>query len=300
MLVLLLASCAPSARRDQAAGPLPDLQSPQIQLATAAPVIQRFDPPGTGARVTVTVPVTISNPNPFPLQIDRIDYSHALGDNSGLRTGEANVANLLLLAHATHQATLELTANLNRDTGLLTRTAQALTGSGLPFMVEGAVIYSSQSHPWQTTDSFSLTGVATARTAVLAPELSLVPEDTSVFFLPDSEGAVVRVVIRIHNPGSVGYLVHAKDLIVELDGQPVAGQDLQPTPVAAGQTAMAALTFMPTTGLLTPQTRELLSNALAGMPTELSLRGRAAWDVLGLDSFQEPAEMRLSAQLNGN
>lgn len=299
VLVSVLASCAPGAHSDRISSDrLPYLSAPQVSPGGQPARIDSFNPPGTGARVMVTVPVTITNPNDFPIQVQGVDFTHSLG-GAAAAAGARALVNQPLQAQGSHEFELLISRSLQRDAGLLTQVAGSFAGQGLTFDVDGQVTYSSQHHPWQSTTAFQLSGVAASVTAVVAPDLAVGATDSSVFSLEDGS-VVVRAVLSIRNPGSVGYLVHAKDLIAELAGLPVASQDLPPTPVPAGETVSVAVNFMPTAGLLTPQARTVLSDALAGAPVELLLRGPLAWDVLGLDSFQQPAGLQLHALLNGN
>ena len=299
VLAVLLAGCAPATRQDQsAADRLPELLPPQVSLSGERARIDSFNPPGTGASVLVTVPVTITNPNGFPIEVHSVEFSQRLAGSSD-QVGPRGLMNVLLPAASSRDFELRLSRSLRQDAELLTRIAQSFAGSSLTFDIEGTVAYSSQMHPWNTQEGFSLGGTAVAQTGVMTPELVVNVSESTIFHLAGSP-AVVRVVVNIHNPGTVGYLVHARELIVELAGEPVASQDLPPTPVAAGETTVVAVNFATTTGLLNRQARAVLSDALTGVPVELLVRGRVVWDVLGLDSFRQPDEMQLRAVLNGN
>ena len=297
VLVSVLAGCAPAARSDLTSSErLPYLNAVQVSQAAQPARIESFNPPGTGASVTVAVPVTVTNPNDFPVQIHGIEFSQSLGD-APAQAGRSGAANQTVQPSSSREFELILSRSLQQDPELLTRVAKAHAGGGLPFGVSGQVTYSSQYHPWHTTTGFQLNGLTSAGADIVRPEITVSAEDSSVFSLEDGS-VVVRAVLTIRNAGSVGYLVHAKDLIAEVGGLPVASQDLPPTPVPAGETVTAAVNFMPSAGLLTAQARTVLSDALAGRNVELVLRGPVAWDVLGLDSFQEPGVLEFSTVLN--
>lgn len=299
VLASVLASCAPGVRTDQTSSDrLPYLLAPQVSQTGQPARIERFNPPGTGASVTVTVPVIVTNPNDFPVLVHGLEFSQSLG-GAAAQIGPRGLINQQLQAHGSHGFELRFNRSLQQDPGLLGQVARSFAGQGLKFDIAGQLTYSSQQHPWNSTTGFELAGSAAATTGIVAPEITVSAADSSVFSLEDGS-VIVRVVVTIRNAGAAGYLVHGKDLIAELAGLPIAGQDLPPTPVPAGETVTVAVNFMPTAGLLTQQARTVLSDALTGATVELAVRGPVAWDVLGLDSFRQPGGMEFGTVLNSN
>lgn len=296
LIALVVTGCAPGAR--SGAGRVPDLLPPVLSLQPSAAAVSHFDPPGTGASVTVTVPVTVTNPNPFPLQIHGLGYTYTVGSTPATEeTGQVETR-LMLLPGGSQQVPLELSASLQADNRLLSEAAASFGSGALAWGVSGAVTYSSERHPWQSSVQFSRSGRAGAGSGVLAPEISLA-EPASIFSL-DGRSAVIRVVLSVHNPGPAGWLLHAKDLSLHLNGEPVAIQDLPPTPVAAGSDVRVVLTFSPVSALLSSTVRASLSDALAGQPASAVVSGDLAYDVLGLSSFTLPGGLYMSVPLQSH
>lgn len=296
LLALVLAGCAPGAR--SGSGRLPDLLPPVLSLEPSSATVSRFDPPGTGASLSVTVPLTVTNPNPFPLQVHGVGYVYTVGSTPTAEQSGQVETRLMLLPGGSQQVALELPASLQADNRLLSEAAASFQSGGLAWGVSGAVTYSSERHPWQSSVQFSRSGRTGAGTGVLAPEFSLA-DPASIFSL-DGTGAVIRVVLDVNNPGPAGWLLHAKDLMLQLNGEPVAIQDLPPTPVAAGSSARVVLTFSPVSALLSSTVRSGLSDALAGQPATALLSGDIAYDVLGLSSFALPGGLQLSVPLQSH
>ncbi len=298
-LLLTLAGCAPRASGDATSGRVPDLLPPALSLGAGAALVTSFDPPGAGARVLVSAPVTISNPNSFPLHLRSLDFSYTLGDSPEMAHGASVSDTFTLMPGGSREVELQLERSLVGDSELLQAVAASFSGADLEFGISLRSGYSSARHSWLSSRDYRLAGSARAGGGVELPVLTLLSPETSVYDVP-SGYPVVKVVLQVENPGAVGYLLHAKDLVLELDGQPVAELDLRPSPVAAFSTGQLALTFTPSAELLPLEARTALSDALAGDPTELAVRGQLALDVLGLGTFDMPAGLQLTTRLHAD
>lgn len=295
--VLVLASCAPRISQDGAGrGRLPDLQEPRFAVAAAGAVIDSFDPPGSGARVRVLVPVRIVNPNPFPVSVREMDLRFSLGAAAGQALSRSP-SDVTVPANSTFEYRIELNRGLRQDAELLRQVAATFSGEPLALRLTGSYRYSSELHPWQTAGQLDLSTTALAGGDVELPQLELVAAESSAFYV-SGDAPMVRVTVDVHNPGRVGYLLHAKDLLLLISGQEVALHDLSPTPVPARSSTRIALNFEPTPALLSQESRTALSDALAGARARLTVQGQFALDVLGLDSWFLPAGLQLDTVIH--
>lgn len=298
--LLLVAGCAPRMTQDGAVrGRLPELQPPVVAAVSSGAVINSFDPPGAGARLLVQVPVTISNPNPFGLTVSGAELRYRIGAGGSSQLLADSLSSLEVPANSTITHTFELNRGLRQDTDLLLQAAAAFSGEGLPVAIAGTYQFSSEHHPWLTGAQLNLTVRAGAAASVELPQLAVIASESSVYSLTD-DAPVVRVVIEARNPGGVGYLLHAKDVLLLLGGEPIAVHDLPPTPVPARSSTRVALNFEPVLPVLSPASRSALSDALAGAQTELALEGQFALDVLGLDTWLLPADLQLGAVIQAD
>ena len=131
------------------------------------------------------------------------------------------------------------------------------------------------------------------------PLLDLIADDSSIYSLSADE-PVISVRLAVVNPGAVGYLLHAKDLVLNVAGQPLATFDLLPSPVPAFGHTVLDLQFEPDPQLVGRLGRSVLSDALAGATTQLELTGQLAMDVLGMGTFQMPARLQLDAVIHAD
>lgn len=300
VIILTAAGCAPRLTPDSvASGRLPELQAPGFSAAVSGTLVSSFDPPGSGARLRVQLPVAIRNPNPFELTVRLSELSFRLGSGSEARPLPEATGWLTVPAGSTAWHTFELSQGLRQDAGLLRQAAAVYAGQRLPVILSGTFHYSSERHPWLTAGQFSVSALAGPDGTVELPELTIVAADSSAYFLPD-DSPVVRVIIEAVNPGSIGYLLHAKDLVLQLAGQAIAVHDLPPTPVPAGSSSRVALNFAPVPALLSPAGRTALSDALAGAAAELLIEGQLALDVLGLDTWLLPADQQLRSVIHAD
>ncbi len=295
--LLVLAGCAPRISQDGASrGRLPDLEAPQFAVAAAGAVIDSFNPPGSGARVRVLVPVQIVNPNPFPVTVRSMDLQFSLGAApEQALSGSPN--DVTVPANSAFELSLELSRGLRQDAELLRQVAATFSGEPMALSLSGSYRYSSELHPWQTAGQVSLTTSARAGGAVELPQLELMAAESSAFYVA-GDTPLVRVTIDVHNTGSVGYLLYAKDLLLRISGQEMALYDLPPTPVPARSSTRIALNFEPTPPLLSQASRTALSDALAGDRARLTVQGQFALDVLGLGSWLLPEGSQLDAVIH--
>lgn len=294
LMLLLIAACAPRAVSGSTGGRLPDLLAPEVSLPEQGATIVSFDPPGAGAQVNLKVTVAITNPNPFPLHLRNIDHSVDLGQGTGPITGSNSGATLSLLPGASSTVEILVNTSIDGDALLLQSVASAYRGVPLVFSAGLQVSYSSPHHSWLTVLDTIMSGSATPAGPLQQPIIELTGRVSSVHGVV-TDTALLQLQLDVFNPGSVGYLLHGKDLSLELEGLQMAVLDLPPTPVPANATVPVTLAFEAVTSALDEASRSVLSDALAGQPTALVIRGGLALDVLGLDTFELPSGLYLTS-----
>ncbi len=287
----LLSACLPVRRAPEVrAAPLAEVIPLAFELLPGQTRIERFDPPGAGASAELTITALVKNPNPFGVRLGRVAYQVFL---AGKAVGQAEAAPQVFI-EASGQAPLRfpITASLENDTALLRAVARAFTGTPLAFRVDGIVVFASESHQFSSERRTLLTGELRAQERIVPPRLRLDESSSSVFLLRP-EAPVVRVVVLAANPGDIGYFLYGQDLTLSLGGEAVAGQNLPPTPVPAGQASRFEVLFYPQLSQLSSEARARLEAALQGIPTALEVTGAFSVDVLGVDSYPLPEDTRL-------
>lgn len=280
----MLVGCAPGTAI-KSAQPRGEIKSPVFSLVPGRTSIERFDPPGAGAGLTMTVATLASNPNTFPVVLEAVSYQVVL---HGDRVATATVRpGLRLDAHGAAPLSFEVHADLSGKSGLLRAVARAFADTPLPFRIEGTVRFATPSYTFETRKALLVAGATLARQTVAPPRLQLDEAATRAFMLrPDVP--VVQVVVKVVNPGDIGYFLSGKDLLLTLAGHAIAHQDLQPLPLAAGQEGRIDLAFYPSPESLTENGKSALQAALHGVPTLLQVEGSLHMDVLGVASFEVP------------
>lgn len=282
--VFLLLACAPGLVDTEitSATPLGEVFAPRFEVDPSTTFIERFDPPGAGAGLVLAVATTVRNPNGFPIVLQQVDYR--------LRLGEEVVASAVLLPEleldANGSAPLQWTidADLTERSGLWSQVVRAFASTPLPFALEGQLVFVSQSYAFRTLVRPLAEGVALARQEVVTPRLRLDALSSRVT-LVRADAPVVVLGLIAHNPGEVGYFLTASELVLELNGEPVATLELGPLPLPAGDTVRSDLTFLVDRERLSDEADAALAVALRGERADVRLLGGFAYDVLGVDSF---------------
>lgn len=302
LLVALLAAaalgCAPGAegarpeREITSATPIGDVFAPRFEVDAAASAIERFDPPGAGAGLVLAVESTVRNPNAFPIVLQRVDYRlQVAGDSvaSGSRAFD-----LPLDPGETRAVSWRFDADLSDRPRLWSAVVGAFAGTPLAFELDGRVVFASQSYSFTTGARDLMGGGVLARQNVVAPRLRL-DGIGSRLTVVRADAPAVTVVLVATNPGDVGYFLSGSDVVLELNGAPVATIELAPYPLAAGETVRRELVFLVDVARLEPSARAALDEALAGARGDVRLRGALAYDVLGVDSFRiDPSDLSVS------
>lgn len=298
LVLLALAACAP--RVVQPAIP-EDVEEPAAPAAPVAPAVRadapvlslvpdasnvtRFDPPGTGSRVTLLVAVEVQNPNDFGISLRNLDWS---ADLEGRRVARGTlIVNDSVPAGGSLGLEFELSAPLGQNPDLMRAVAAAFGGRPLAFRIDARVAYQSVALNVFDNVTVVLHGTALATEAVLPPEVSLDTAQSGAFELRPGV-PVVRIVLDVDNPGDIGYFLHGKDLALFLNREQIALQDLALTPVRAAGASRVELIFYPDVARLTEAQLAALSDALAGIPVRAIVYGELLMDVLGVDTYVVP------------
>lgn len=299
-LLVILGACAPRTGPATPDNRVPELQQPGLQVSEGAARIVSFDPPGTGSSTSLEIPLVLSNPNSFPLHLQRLSFDFTLAGDPQPLSGPVLEDTVSLMPFATRELLLRINHDLQGQPELVGAVAAVFAGEDdLDFRLWLTAEYTSTHHPWVTATDYELSGGAGTAGSVQPPRLELQADESSVYTL-EADRPLVRVSLAVTNPGSVGYLVHAKDLALNLSGQLVAIADLPPSPVPAFGTAMLELEFEPVTEQLNAAARAALSDALAGSESQVGLEGGLALDVLGLGSFEMPGSLQLHTVIHAD
>ncbi len=285
LALALLASCAPRTdiRRTEQ---IEDILPPTFELVPGQTSIERFDPPGAGAVLEMTIGALVRNPNSFPVRLETVAYNVALEGRQAVRGALA--PDLYLEPGATAPLSFEVSTDLSGRNDLFVAAARAFVDRPLEFAIDGTLRFSSASYAFETRQRRLLEGSTFARRTAQAPLLRLDEEASRVYELHTGV-PVAQVVLLANNPGDIGYFLHGKDLTLVLGGWPVATDDMQPVPIAAGETTRVDLLFYPVPDELQDDARAALESAIQGYATLLRLEGDLYMDVLGVDSFPVPS-----------
>lgn len=285
IVLLALSACAPRAEIRRAE-PIGAVAAPTFELVPGRTSIERFDPPGAGGQLELTVGALARNPNEFGTRLDEVDYTIYLEDKQvarGVITPEA-----YLEPGATTPVSFGLSSSLARDVELLRAAVRAFADRPMQFRIEGKLRFSTATHNYETRSRVLLRGATLARQTVKAPILRLDEAASRVFML--SPGVpVVQLVLKVANPGDIGYFLYGKDLELSLANWPMAREDMSPVPLAAGQATRIDILFYPVASELGDEARFALEAAVNGGTTLLRLEGELFMDVLGVDSFAVPS-----------
>ena len=252
--------------------------------------LERFDPPGAGARLELSLAVLARNPNPFGVRLDRLDYRVILADAEvAAGTLEPGV---FLEANGTAPLAFPVAAELPARRPLLSAVARAFTGEALPYRLEGAAQFSAGGFVFEARDAVLVEDGLLPRETAQPPAVRYEPSDSRIFEV--REGLpVVQIAATVFNPGEIGYFLNGKDVVLSLAGSPLGRLDVGPVPLPAGGERRLELLFYPDPRLLDEPGRRALAGALEGIPTGFSVRGELAMDVLGVESFPVPGGFAL-------
>ncbi|MEX2535396.1 MAG: LEA type 2 family protein [Trueperaceae bacterium] len=289
-LFVLLAGCVP--RSDiRSAQRIGEIVPPEFRLVDGQTSVERFDPPGAGGVVALTVGTSVFNPNPFPIKVTSIDYSVAL-EGRQVTSGSLELE-MFIVSEGTAPLRFDIETALQNRPALLREVVRAFTGEPLGFRIEGRMVFNSLAYEFRTNKRVLVEGETVARESVEAPTLRMDEEESQAYLLsPDVP--VVRLVLRVGNPGDVGYFLYGKDLTLTLGGHSIATDDLRPVPLPGGASSRVDIIFYPHRAGLSREARAALEAALSGIPTSLELSGRLSMDVLGVDAFAVPDGWRVT------
>lgn len=287
-LAVVASACAPGA--DVRARPIVDFAPLDFEAVSGRTRIERFDPPGAGARLQLELAVLARNPNPFGVHLDRLVYRVVL---AGSEVAEGTIEpDVWIDANGSAPLVFPVEADLPPQRPLLSAVARAFTGEALPYRLEGRVQYSASGFAFDTRDALLVEDVVLPRETAQPPAIRYEPRDSRVFEV--REGVpVVQIAATVFNPGEIGYFLNGKDVVLSLAGSPLGRLDVGPVPLPAGGERRLELLFYPDPELLDEIGRRALAAALDGIPTGFSVRGELAMDVLGVESFPVPGGFAL-------
>ncbi len=303
-----LVACAPRTVNEITdATPIVDVAAPRFAVDTGATRIERFDPPGAGAGVELTVAARVTNPNDFAVTVERVDWTLRLAGRA-VATGSLPAA-LRVPARGDVPLAWTVAASLADARDLWAPVVGAYAGRPLPFEVEGRLRFVSEVYAFTTGVRPLFSGVVVARESVRSPRIEPIGGAHEVTAVR-ADAPVVRLAVRVTNPGDVGYFLTGRGLHLTLgvprtapgdetrpptpeelaDGLIVGELDLAPVPVPAGATVRTDLFVYVDPSALAPAARHRLDAAIAGVATPFALTGAWSYDVLGVDSFPVPGD----------
>lgn len=290
LLLALLSSCIPKSISIRAE-PIETPQPLLFELVPGQTAVERFDPPGAGARVELSLAAQVINPNAFGVTLKRIAYEIALA-GTAVGRGEL-VPDVFIGAGAQAPLRFTIAASLEDERELIRAVAGAFTDTPLAFEISGIVVFASRSHEFSTRNATLLGGETMAREVITPPQLRLIESESSVFRLrPDAP--VIRAVVSATNPGSIGYFLYGQDVTISLGGLDFAVQDVAPVPVPTGQESRFELLFYPAAETLSAEKAQVFEAALGGIPTLLEVKGDLLLDVLSVDTYSIEDGWRVS------
>jgi hypothetical protein len=300
VLILLLVGCIPIRRNRNSdtskppeptpapiasAEPLQPITALLLKVVPAQTLIERFDPPGTGALVQATIGAQAKNTNSFGVTLTKLEYEVFLLNHSVFK---GNLSPDVFVAPNTLvPLKFPFNASLEKQAELIKAVAKSFTGTPLSFRLEGSMTFTSQSYGFTTQTVTLLQGDMLSKQTLEPPTLGLNEEASSAYTL--REGVpIVRVVIDVVNNGDIGYFIYGKDIELFMGNLNIALQDVAPYPIAAGQEGSFEILFYPDLSVLEGEKLSTLKAALNGVPTALELKGNLSLDVLGVDTYEIP------------
>jgi LEA14-like dessication related protein len=296
-LLLVLVGCIPIRRSTSdtpaepspapiaKAEPIQPIYALSLKALSSQTLIERFDPPGAGSSVAGTVSAQAKNTNPFGVTLTRVDYEFFLQNKSvfeGSITPEVFV-------ESNDQVPLSFpfSSSLEKHKDLIKGIAQSITGTPLPYRLEGSMTFTSQSYGFTTENVTLLFGEMLSEQKLESPVLTLNQSSSTVYALRE-DVPIIRTVLDITNQGDIGYFISGKDIALYMNDLKMALQDISPYPIAAGQSGSFEILFYPDKTQLSENALSVLQDALNGESTALHIQGLLSLDVLGVDTYEIP------------
>jgi LEA14-like dessication related protein len=298
-LIMLLSACIPI-QRNPSSDTLPT-EPISAPIATAEPIqpiyalslraianqtlIERFDPPGAGSSVAGSIAAQAKNTNPFGVTLTKVDYEIFL---QGKSVFEGSITpEVFVEANEQVPLSFPFDASLEKQKDLIKSIAQSITGTPLPYRLEGSMTFTSQSYGFTTEKVTLLFGDMLSEQKLEAPTLTLNVNLSNVYALRENV-PIIQTVLDITNEGDIGYFISGKEITLYINNLKMAVQDIAPYPIAAGQEGSFEVLFYPDISQLSENALGVLQSALEGDTVNLHLKGLLSLDVLGVDTYEIP------------
>lgn len=265
-LLVLLASCVPGASV---------VAPPTFHLLSSALV--SLEPPGVGrGAAVVRLELEARNPNPIGLQLAGLDGDFYLNDR---RVASSRFpGGVAIPAQGSGRLTLDVEAPLEGAPHLLAQMARLLTGSAVPYRLDGTlaveVLGTTQRFPSVTVARGELPPPPPLR----APTVRFDAGASGVRL--DGLTAVIDVGLAIDNPLVLGFWASGPQVEIRVDGRPVGRASVPATPVPALGTSRAVVRVEAGIAELGAALMSRLQSG--GLGLEVGLRGDMAFEIPGV------------------
>lgn len=249
------------------------LSAPTFRIDPNGSGFVRIDPPGVGDGSAVfRLVLAAENPNPFALKLSALDGDLYLQE---VRAAQAQFrGGLELPANGSSRVVIDARVPLTAAPALLEALAGVLGGGSVRYRVDAAVavdvLGTTQRYPRFTL----VEGQLDAGLALVAPRLAV---GAATLRVEGISAVAVDLELTVTNPGPIGYLLSAPQLVLEVGGQDAAVAEIASLPVPANGSGTTHVTFRFDPLRLGPALAEQVRSAAVGAGLAVTLRG--GWDL---------------------
>lgn len=283
LFLIIMAACAPRVQVEHSATAA-ELAELTIHAVPGQMQVLRYDPPAPDepGELELQLGLLVTNPHQTSIHLAELRYEIAFGEHS--RHESKQPLHTVIGAGETLSVRVTATFPLAAGSNDVAESARVFSAAGLPVHVRGSFTSGTNgtgaTGPWQT---FEPTIVRADRDDQV-PRTTLLIDQSSVD--PTPNGARFTFVLEFTNPSPFGYFVHADPVKLELSGEGVAVANLRPLLIPADGTSRATLSFDVDSRVVSERGALVVTGALNGFLTGITIRGPLEQDYLGVSTEQ--------------
>lgn len=290
LFLIIVVACAPQVQVNHTASAA-ELAELEVQVVPGQVQVLRYDPPAPGepGMLELQLGYQVRNPHATRVHLAELRYEIAFGEHSTYE----NKQPLHTVIGASESIGIKVIASfpLTAGTNDVAQSASVFSEAGLPVRMRGSFTSGTNSTsttgPWQEYEQTTVRANLDNRT----PRTTLLIDQSSVD--PTPNGARFTFVLEFTNNTPFGYYVHTDAVRLELSGENVGVASLVPTLVPANSVGQAKLTFDVDSRVASERGALVITGALNGFLTGITISGPLEQDYLGVRSepFTDPWEV---------
>ena len=283
LFLIIAVACAPQVQVQYSASAA-DLAELAVVGVPGQMQVLSYDPPAPGeaGELEVQLGFVVTNPHQHGVHLAELRYEISFGEHS-LQEGKQPL-HTVVGAGETIGVKVAASFPLTAGSGDVAQSARVFSEDGLSVLVRGSFTSGANSTsatgPWQ---EFAHTTVRAERDDNV-PRTTLLIDQSSID--PTPTGARFTFVLEFTNSSPFGYYVHADPVSLELSGERVGVARLSPLLVPANATSQAKLSFDVDSRIASERGALVVTGALNGFLTGITLSGPLEQDYLGVSSEQ--------------